>query len=98
MKLSSLKINRLKEHFSYRMFVYGSFGALAFLTLCALILDGWVFYAYSYTVLNKSVSSDYSISLKQKDLTDIISIFEERQKKIDSISKTGVSDLPEIFR
>ena len=99
MKLPSIKkLDDLKRIFSYQSVVYISLWALAFIALVGLILDIWIFYVYGYKVVNTAVVSDYTITLKRKDLTDIINTLNERKEKFDSILQSGVKDAPPMFR
>ena len=77
MRLPNLKkLEDLKSFFSYKSVVYISLWALAVLTLAGLLLDIWIFYEYGYKVVNTAVTSDYTITLKRKDLTEIINMLD----------------------
>ena len=99
MKLPNIKkFEDLKKIFSYKSTVHISLWALAFFTLTGLLLDIWIFYAYGYKIVNTEVVSDYTITLKRKDLTEIINMLDERKNKFDNILQSGIKDAPPMFR
>lgn len=99
MKLPNIKnLEDLKMVFSYRHVVYVSLWVLISLVLIGLLLDIWIFYVYGYKVVNTAVVSDYTITLKRRDLTEIINMLDERKNKFDYILESGVKDAPPMFR
>ena len=86
MKLPNIKnIRDISKVFSYQSVVYISLWTIVFLALAGLLLDIWIFYAYGYKIVNTTVVSDYAITLKRKDLTDIIDTLNERKEKLANL-------------
>jgi|SRR3990167_1989209 len=99
MKLPNIKnVRDISRFFSYKSVVHISLWVLASLTLTGLLLDIWFFYIYGYKIVNTAVTSDYTITLKRKDLTEIINMLDERQNKFDDVLQSGVKDAPPMFR
>ncbi|OGZ98304.1 MAG: hypothetical protein A3G49_03325 [Candidatus Sungbacteria bacterium RIFCSPLOWO2_12_FULL_41_11] len=92
------KIEDLKKIFSYKSVVYISLWAVVGLVSTGPLLDIWIFYVYGYKVVNTAVISDYTITLKRKDLTEIINMLDERKNKFDFILQFGIKDAPPMFR
>ena len=88
----------ITQYFSYATVVYFSVWLLLGISVTALFLDIWVFYAYGYKIVNTSVTNDYTITLKRKELSEFINVLDERKNKSDSILQYGISDAPVIFR
>ena len=76
-----------------RYALYASCAVFAIL----LILDAFIFYQYSYSVVSDSPESDYSIKIEKSLIGTIVAGIKERQDALSSL-KGGSTSYPDPFR
>lgn len=100
-KLDFRKILRLSKGrpaaFDFKKFVGVSLKGLLYFLGVLLILDGFIFYQYSYKVTNETYTREYSIDLKNEKLGEVITKLKERERKFAEVQERGI-EAPDPFR
>ena len=86
-------MNNLKTFFQNKKFSFTNktiitviFWFIPILFAILLIIDGFIFYRYSYTVVNSVPEAEHSqISLDEKGLSQATKILEERQAALQKL-------------
>ena len=79
-----------------RVAVY-SFRALFVVLIALLVLDGYIFYQYSYRISNDGKSGTYRIEIKRSTLEKVVAALKERQKKFAEAQGNSFT-APDPFR
>ncbi len=86
-------MNNLKTFFQNKKFSFSNktiitviFWFIPILFVILLIIDGFIFYRYSYTVVNSTPEAEHpQISLDKKGLNQATKILEERQTALQKL-------------
>ncbi|OHA04898.1 MAG: hypothetical protein A2934_04235 [Candidatus Sungbacteria bacterium RIFCSPLOWO2_01_FULL_47_10] len=92
------KIKSLTRRISFKTSVYLALAAVAILAITGLVIDIWAFYIYGYNAVNEDVTSEYTITLKRKELTGIINILDARKDKFNTALEGNMENVPPLFR
>ncbi|OGZ96028.1 MAG: hypothetical protein A3I44_00020 [Candidatus Sungbacteria bacterium RIFCSPLOWO2_02_FULL_51_17] len=82
----------------FERIVRGALWALCVLILALLILDGYIFYQYSYKVGHESRRVEYKIVLQEKLIQDLVAELKERQKLLESVERGEGRTLQNPFK